>query len=859
MKKMSYLAAVVLALLTLNTRQTVAQAQGTAFTYQGRLNSGGSAASGNYSLTFTLFATNSGGTAVAGPFTNNAVTVTNGLFTVQVDFGGPVFTGSTNWLQIGVATNGVTTFTPLTPRQALTPTPQAIFAESAGALNGPLSAAQLTSIGNTNTGASGNFFVGFSGNATTSGQANTANGYGTLVGNTSGSGNTANGYGALYSNTTGSGNTGSGYSALGGNSSGADNTANGYLALAANSTGDFNLANGFSALFKNQTGSANVANGYQALLNNVSGNNNVADGVNALYASTNGSQNTAVGYGALQQSSGDSDLVAVGFQALEYDTAFNPGYTSNSNGQNTAVGYQALQLNSTGYANTASGYQALNQNTIGYAGTAIGLWALYSNTTGPNNTASGFEALYSNTTGNENTANGAAALISNTTGSENTASGVNALDYNTTGSNNVASGVNALLLNTTGFDNVADGVDSLYASTSGSENTAVGYGALQNSTGDSDLVAVGFQALENDTAFNLFNTRDGNGHNTALGYQALQLDTSGYENTAVGYQSLNKNATGSANVAAGSFALLSNISGYDNIAEGYAALDAITNGTFNIAIGEGAGSGFAGNENNNIDIGSVGALGDVGVIRIGNSSYQSTTYIAGQVCFGYATPEQQLNITGGAVFDQGNQNSGTVANALRFGAGSGEGIGSTRVSGQTDTDGLDFYTAFTKRLTILNNGNIGIGTANPGFLVEADSGGSAKMTLDGSGNLECAGTVYSRGIALTSDRNAKENFKPVDNQTVLAKVAALPVTEWNYKTDSQGVQHMGPMAQDFQAAFGLDGKDDKHISVVDEGGVALAAIQGLNQKLNERDAEIEALKQSVAELKQMMQHLAEKK
>jgi hypothetical protein len=65
------------------------------------------------------------------------------------------------------------------------------------------------------------------------------------------------------------------------------------------------------------------------------------------------------------------------------------------------------------------------------------------------------------------------------------------------------------------------------------------------------------------------------------------------------------------------------------------------------------------------------------------------------------------------------------------------------------------------------------------------------------------------------------------------------------------------MAQDFQAAFQLSA-DDKHISLVDEGGVALAAIQGLNQKLNEKDAEIQGLKQSVAELKAMVEKLAGK-
>ena len=67
------------------------------------------------------------------------------------------------------------------------------------------------------------------------------------------------------------------------------------------------------------------------------------------------------------------------------------------------------------------------------------------------------------------------------------------------------------------------------------------------------------------------------------------------------------------------------------------------------------------------------------------------------------------------------------------------------------------------------------------------------------------------------------------------------------------------MAQDFQSEFGLDGADDKHISIIDEGGVALAAIQGLNQKLEQKDAEIQTLKQSVDDLKKMVQSLAEKK
>jgi hypothetical protein len=121
------------------------------------------------------------------------------------------------------------------------------------------------------------------------------------------------------------------------------------------------------------------------------------------------------------------------------------------------------------------------------------------------------------------------------------------------------------------------------------------------------------------------------------------------------------------------------------------------------------------------------------------------------------------------------------------------------------------------------------------------------------------GTVTANGVLLTSDRNAKENFKPVDPQSVLAKVAALPVTTWDYKTEGQAVQHIGPVAQDFYSAFGLDGKDNKHISVVDEGGVALAAIQGLNQKLEatsqNQSSEIDALKQQNAVLAQQLKDL----
>jgi hypothetical protein len=80
--------------------------------------------------------------------------------------------------------------------------------------------------------------------------------------------------------------------------------------------------------------------------------------------------------------------------------------------------------------------------------------------------------------------------------------------------------------------------------------------------------------------------------------------------------------------------------------------------------------------------------------------------------------------------------------------------------------------------------------------------------------------------ASASDRNMKMNVVRVDDSAVLDKVASLPINRWSYITE-RGVRHVGPMAQDFYAAFGV-GEDDKHITSIDEDGVALAAIKALH-------------------------------
>ena len=102
-------------------------AQSTAFTYQGRLEDGGYPASGTYDLRFALFAAPSAGVQQGVTLTQTATAVSNGLFTVTLDFGNQ-FPGADRWMEIAVRTNGGGAFTTLAPRQALTPTPYAIFA-----------------------------------------------------------------------------------------------------------------------------------------------------------------------------------------------------------------------------------------------------------------------------------------------------------------------------------------------------------------------------------------------------------------------------------------------------------------------------------------------------------------------------------------------------------------------------------------------------------------------------------------------------------------------------------------------------------------------------------------------------------
>lgn len=144
------------------------------------------------------------------------------------------------------------------------------------------------------------------------------------------------------------------------------------------------------------------------------------------------------------------------------------------------------------------------------------------------------------------------------------------------------------------------------------------------------------------------------------------------------------------------------------------------------------------------------------------------------------------------------------------------------------------------------------------FVWGGQSGARTSAGVD-TFNVWSAGGIFLNGsVHAASDRDLKEAFSFISAREVLDKVVEMPVSTWRFKSEDDSVRHIGPMAQDFAAAFGY-GNSDKHITSTDADGVALAAIQGLNEKLETQrveDAEmITALRWQNAQLQARLARL----
>jgi hypothetical protein len=131
---------------------------------------------------------------------------------------------------------------------------------------------------------------------------------------------------------------------------------------------------------------------------------------------------------------------------------------------------------------------------------------------------------------------------------------------------------------------------------------------------------------------------------------------------------------------------------------------------------------------------------------------------------------------------------------------------------------------------------------------------------DASGNV-VGGDVSDEYFTITpnfpSDRNLKENLTLLDGRDILSYLAAIQVFSWNYKLQDPSIRHIGPMAQDFDAAFGV-GESDRSISTVDAHGISLAAIQGLYKLMQEKEQEVRDLKRENTDLREEIRDIGKR-
>ena len=473
----------LLALSTLNPQLSTCHAQGTAFTYQGRLNASGSPATGNYDFRFRLDADPLGSTILATAFTN-AVPVTNGLFITTIDFGAGWFNGSNYWLEVDVRTNATATYVGLTPLQPLLPTPYAIMAGSASNLLGALPAAQLSgTLQNSSLPASPNFSGtvtanAFSGSGTGLTGLNPANlSAGTAGININGNAVTATTATSANSATTaGSATT----AATANNFSGAlagdvTGTQGATVVSAVGGVAAANVASGVNAA--NAATSANTAN---AIVKRDGSGNFSAGTVTAGGFTGNGANVTGVNAASL------NGLGAANFWQTGGNTGANPtngaylGTADNYPLEFHVNGVRALRLEPTADFDQVNVIGGSSYNTVsaGVYGATIGggggnngslnqVTGILGTVSGGLGNTADYEATVGG--GNNNTASGSLATVGG--GDNNTASGSWATVGG--GNNNTASGRLATVAG--GLANTASGQWSFAA---GNDAQAVNQGAF---------------------------------------------------------------------------------------------------------------------------------------------------------------------------------------------------------------------------------------------------------------------------------------------------------------------------------------------------------------------------------------------
>jgi hypothetical protein len=796
---------------------------GPAFTYQGRLQDTSGPVNGPYDLEFRLFDDSSAGNQI-GVVTKSQTVVSNGLFVVTLDFGAGAFTGQARWLQIGVRAHASDPFTVVGPRQEMTPTPYALFAPTAATANSvaPLAVNSSSIADNTITSvkiASGQVVKSLNGLAdavTLSAGANV-----TLA---------TDGNGLRISATPGTIVTNAGWG-LSGNS---NTTTNNFLGTTDGQSLDVRVNNARAMRWEPGAASGpNVIGGYKGntVRQGVSGAT-IAGGGAAIFVTPFltfyepnivGSDYGTIGGGVDNQALGLAGVVAGGkYNVAIADYASMAG--GERNGVETGADHAAHGGGQTNIIKTGAHHAVLggglDNQVSGYLGTLGG--GTHNRVSGPGGTipggngneAAGFNTFAAGTQAHA-AHDGAFVWADN-----------HYLDFASTAPNQFlvrASG--GMGINTTSPQGMLhiEGDSSLsYAHLLLHETQADDFARLRLKAGVHSAWDIAAGGPNDDLNF----------YRSDLG-DLMTLTTTAFQ-VGLSYTTLTlrQPTTG---------VLIQRFQG--KVGEWSENVEtASPGGTFSLNC-----NGYTTARFDGASASSKGGVTIPGYLSAGGTgSFQDLLVAGGSVMNG--------SLSLGHLYDQ------HLTMGDWCGMGSQPGICYFRSGPTLDRgNGFAWFLGGSHSDNSNDPGTGGIVLMKLSYHTEigAECGGKfcggeggADAYLQVNGDLNANGFIQACCFHDSSDRNIKRDFAPVEAPDILNKVLMLPITTWRYTNSVD--RHIGPMAQDFSAAFQV-GMDDKHIATVDGNGVALAAIQGLNQKLEEKNA---ALEKEVAELKVLVNSLA---
>ncbi len=854
-------------------------ALGTAFTYQGRLTDGGAPADGSYDFLFTLYDAESGGSAIGPQLDVEDVAVSDGRFTVLLDFGAGVFAGEARWLEIGVRPGDSSdAFTTLSPRQPLMPSPHALYASTAP-------------------------WSGLSGVP-----AGLADGDDDTLGELScTSGQIAKWDGSAWSCAADNTSSGSGADdawLLGGNAG--TNPELNYVG-----TSDFvtlTLAVDEEAALRliPSTETVNLIGGYVGNRISIPSNGSViggggsADHVNAIDGDYD-----FIGSGEDQTINGDSSaIVGGGENFVESNHAFIGGGVRNESHSSYAFigsGYQNnVQATSSSSAivgganNVIGGSYAFigggsnnelqnsswsvvdggEENNIEASYSAIGggrtnyIGGWYATISGgyQNSITDDYDNLYATIGGGyKNSIAGAhASFIGG--GEENTVSA----PYSTIAGGNIIS-ITAEHSFVGGGSQIT--ITKSYGVIGGGQNNYIGcdYCVIGGGGGEPDgslnFIGSGNTLISDwgvigggrgnlagtDDNVEFYITISGGHNNLAFGSGATvgggQENEVHNSNSTIGGGWKNRVNPPSSFIGGGYNNLIADGSSAATIGGGTnnalcSAGGAIVGGAYNTIdcgeydpddsqhsfIGGGEGNVISHSMESTLVGGTLNTIVDANYAFIGGGHVNDISSNYGFIGGGY---DNHVSGSLGAVVG-GENNSATGYAAIVAGGrdNTASGYGSFAAGENAHANSDNCFAWSDGASTTCPDSNT--------WIARASSGVYFYTGLSTGSYLAAGGSSWNS----LSDRNQKENFEAVDGQLLLERLAALEITTWNYKGQDPAIRHIGPMAQDFNALLpDLGGEGETYINSMDADGVALIAIQALyaqNQELAAENAELKA-------------------